>query len=154
MKPFPPTTVTHTAIVTRIVKEYTNGAMRMPVAWLELACGHAAAPSYTSGKQWTDDPHDESQHAIGPGTELPCERCDWYAEALAKIRTMPRGEFSHSRFRHNDSRGFGSGRFYVYGYDALSPTRVKLLFSVDGTKEAGEALSAVGASPLSPTERR
>lgn len=139
-------------IVTKIVKEFSN-PMRFPVAWLELECGHTAKADC----DWVNDPrevHDDANHKIKPGDAVDCERCDRYAEKIAKLKAMSPGDISHSRFRHRDSRGFGPGDYYVYGRQPGSPTGVSLLFSIEATEEAGALLSRIAAAPLSPTEPR
>ena len=134
--------------VTKIVKEFSNSQWRDPVAWLQLECGHTGKAEYEWGKA-----HDDAAHKVKPGDSLQCDRCDWYADRIAQLKAMKPGDIKHSRFRTRDSRGFGDGDYYVYGWDKTSPTGCHLLFSVEATKEAGDLLSALRAGPLSPTER-
>jgi hypothetical protein len=140
--------------VSKIVKSYSNGHQRWPVAWLELECGHTASAEFANIDDKVMRAHDDAAHLRKPGDELGCERCDWYAQRITELRAMRPGDISHSRFRTRDSRGIGAGDYYVYAYDAKSPTSCHLLFAIEATDEAGEELRRISASPLSPTERR
>lgn len=138
--------------VSHIVKEYTNNRYHpWPVAWLQLECGHSAKAVLFEEK---DSAHDDFNHRVLPGDQVECERCDWQVRNLAELRAEGAARYSHSRFRHNDSRGFGPGSLYVYERDRTSPTGCKLWLTLDDTPEAAEALRQAGSSPLSPTEGR
>jgi hypothetical protein len=137
--------------VAKIELAFSNGPMGFPVGWVVLACGHTAKLVLRDASR---SAHDVANQITRVGDEVQCERCDWYAEKLAKIRAMSPGDVSHARFRTRDSRGFGAGDYYVYGRVPSSPTGVHLLFSIEATPEAYDALRALRASPLSPTEKR
>ena len=138
--------------VTGIVKTHTNGGYPIPVAYLTLECGHSHKPLMRSDA--FELAHVDSNHIAGPGAMLGCAECRHYQAALERLRALNPSEVSHSRFRHNDSRGFGPGRYYVYARDPKSPTGCHLLMSIDDTPEAVAVLRRMGASPLSPTEKR
>jgi hypothetical protein len=135
--------------VTSIVKSYSNRGSE--VGWTVLACSHAGDLKL---HDWRRSAHDPENRVTKVGDIVECQRCDWYADALAKIHAMQPGDLSHSRFRPHDSRGGSEGSIYVYGRKEGSPTGVELLITIDSTPEAMDALSAVRASPLSPTQRR
>jgi hypothetical protein len=138
--------------VAKIEKAWTNSALRCPVAWGVLECGHSAKLVQASDFNYSRA-HDETQYLTKVGDSVQCERCDRYADTLAKIRALKRGDVQHSRFRPNDSRGSRDGNLYLYGRDPKSPSGVILLFSIEATKEAEDAIRAVtGTSSLSPTE--
>lgn len=137
--------------VSQIINDYTF-TTRWPVAWTQLSCGH-------SGKCELHDvvgnAHSPDNQVTKVGDWVECAFCDHQAASLKKLNELDPAEFSHSRFRHDDSRGFGPGRIYVYGRDKSSPTGCKLLLSLDDTAETSLALKRFhGGSPLSPTERR
>jgi hypothetical protein len=138
--------------VAKFVKSHSN--RQWPVAWAELVCGHTTGIRFTSQDDKFARAHDESCYLTKIGDEVPCERCDWQVAALQKLHSMRPGDLSHSRFRSLDSRGFGPGNYYVYGHDPKGPSGVRLLFSLEATPEADEALRSLQASPLSPTEKR
>jgi hypothetical protein len=167
--------------IASIVKSFTNSAMALPVAWAKLTCGHTAdckvvptvyacaackresttasnCPCGTRGVgfniKYDPNPHREADRLTFVGDEVECERCDWYAAALAKLRAMQPGELHHSRFRPYDSRGGSEGNYYIYKRDKSSPTGVTLYMQIEATKEAEEVLAALRAAPLSPTEPR
>lgn len=129
---------------------------RHPVAWTLLTCGHTG-PCETvpwKGKGPLSNPHNEADRLTKIGDEVECTRCDHYKEALEILKNLKPGDLQHSRFRPTDSRGGKEGRYYVYVREQGSPTGVKLLLSIEATPEADKVLSALQASPLSPTERR
>ncbi len=137
--------------IARIVKTHSNGAYPIPVAYLELECGHSAGAIVRS----TDYAlaHDNANHIAQPGALIGCTYCRHYADKIAQLRALKPGDVKHSRFRHHDSRGFGPGALYVYAWDDHSPTRARLLLSIDDTQEARDLLATLSASALSPTER-
>ena len=139
--------------ITKIVKAFSNGCYPVPVTYLELVCGH-----FASAILWTYSDyhaaHRDENHMAKPGQAIGCVECRHYEVKLARLRALKPGDVQHSRFRTRDSRGHGKGDLYVYGRDPKSPTGVHLLFSIEDTKEAGELLRALQASPLSPTEGR
>lgn len=137
------------ATVTRIVKDFsfTN---RWPVAWLALSCGHTHKGDY----DYMKSAHDDANHKIKPGEVVDCSWCDQQARAMQQLRDTPREQLSHSRFRHDDSRGFGPGRHYIYQRDD-GPTRCRLLLSLDDTPESVALIrECLGTSSISPTEKR
>lgn len=136
--------------VKQIIKSHTN-TTRTPVVWCELECGHTATCEVID---WRRSAHELENQRTKLGDEIACERCDWYADKLVRLRAMTPADLSHSRFRHHDSRGFGPGSLYIYGRDPKSPTGVHLLFSIDDGPEAQAELSRLRAAPLSPTEKR
>lgn len=142
--------------ITMIEKSWTNGAMAIPVAWGRLECKHSCRLDYrdvSDNTRYTRG-HDESIYVQRVGDAVQCDACDRYVAALEQLRAVAPGTISHSRFRHDDSRGFGPGRYYVYARDPKSPTGCHLLLSIDDTPDAVAALRRMGASPLSPTEAR
>ncbi len=137
--------------VTKIVKVHTNGCYPIPVAYLELECGHSAKAIMHKPYERA---HDDANHIAQPGAVLGCTDCRRYNKNLAKLRALRPGDVQHARFRTRDSRGVGKGDYYVYRRDTKSPTGVTLLMSIEATHEADELLRALQASPLSPTEAR
>lgn len=116
----------------------------------QCACGHKGG---YKAVLWPN-PHKEEHRITKAGAGVDCEQCDRYQARLTQLRALKSGDVQHSRFRHNDSRGFGPGCYYVYRRDPKSPTGVTLLMSIEGTDEAAQVLSALSAAPLSPTEPR
>jgi len=165
--------------VAKIVNDYSNGGH--PIAHAICSCGHYTKvrmrrqllACVKCGLQREDGPkclscdcgmadmvgkyphmHCEADRLTKVGDEVECERCDWYANALVKIKDLAaNGAISHSRFRPNDSRGSKDGNFYVYGRDPKSPSGFCMIASIEATDESSRLLSRVGAAPLSPTER-
>ena len=143
--------------LTAIDKSYTNGYYPIPVASGRLDCGHSCRLEYRADvpdSRRYGNGHDESIYVQQVGETVECERCDWQAANLERLRTCDPATISHSRFRHNDSRGFGAGCHYVYERDTKSPTGCHLMLSLDDTPEAVEVLHRLSTSPLSPTEPR
>jgi hypothetical protein len=140
--------------VVKIVKEFSNPG-RFPVSWLQLECGHTAASKVNFGEPYNPhQAHDDSAHEIGPGAVVECESCEWYADKLEKLRALDPATFSHARFRTRDNRGFGKGDLYVYVVDPKSPTRCRLILSIEDTKEAADLIrERFRTSALSPTEK-
>lgn len=139
--------------IAKIVKTHTKGAWPMPVAYLELECGHFTGAIFVDPHAY-NRLHDDSNHMAKPGAELGCTECKRYNENLKRLQGLKPGDVQHSRFRTLDSRGFGKGDYYVYTSDTTSPTGVTLLMGIEATPEADELLRKLSASPLSPTEGR
>jgi hypothetical protein len=166
--------------VASIVCDHSNSQMAIPFAYALLTCKHSAevkivptvyycvecgrettspskCPCDTRGGfkvKYRPNPHRAVDQLTYVGDEVECERCDWYADKLAQLRALSPGDIQHARFRPTDSRGGIEGSFYAYVRDPGSPSGVKLLLSIEATKEAEEVLSALRAAPLSPTEPR
>ena len=165
------------ATIVRFVETFTNGALRAPVAYSVLACGHAVglrlrAPVATCCACGVkrDHPFDGTQRACACGAyrdtidfpnphivadrldkigdDVECARCAHYAVALAGLRALDWSTISHTRYR---PAGDG-GAIFVYRHDERSPSGVVLAMTIDSTPESEAICAQRGAAPLSPTE--
>lgn len=138
--------------VSKIINSWSNAPMSWPVSWCVLACGHSGRCELRDSLR---NQHDPENQITKVGDSVECSYCDYQAKHLEMLAALPAERFSHSRFRHHDSRGFGPGSIYVYEHDPKSPTGCRLFCSLDDTPAATDALRHfTGGSPLSPTERR
>jgi len=110
-----------------IVNSMTNGAYQRPCSWAELDCGHTAETAEV-------------------GTVVDCERCDRFAETLAKVPDW-KARSCHTRYRK-----MVIGQIYFYAPAAGSPSGVQLIGQIEARPEVYALLEGSSKAPLSPTE--
>jgi hypothetical protein len=143
--------MSQTRTVAKIEKTWSNGALRWELAWAVFAgCGHSV-DAVKREHQATRAAHDDANLVLRPGDTAECDRCPGAEEIAEAVAFTKAPGFAHSRFRHDDSRGFGPGSVFFYVRDPKSPTGVLCELSMSGSPELMAALRG-GTSPLSPTE--
>lgn len=112
------------------------------------SCGKCGCGSATY--VFTPNEHNDEHRLTKVGDEAECERCDWQAEAITKLKALDPKTIQHTRYREM----CGVGQIYVYKRDYDSPTGVSLALTLDSTQEVEDVLRGMGSglAPLSPTE--
>ena len=159
--------------IARIVQDFSNSALRMPVAWGQLVCGHSCevklrptvyacggcsvhsetarmcACGYKGGFRvlFIANAHNESDRITKVGDVVECAYCDTHAKNVAWLKTLKPGDIHHSR-----ASRYGRNTIYVYRLDHTSPSNFFLAGACEDTPETAAILRALGAAALSPTE--